>query len=84
MGWFVVLALVAGGGYLISLRLHPFRQCSACCGLLAPGRHHGALFGYAHRRCKRCGGTNRQERLGVRLGLAGPRERMGGKGRGGP
>ncbi len=80
----MVLALLAGGGYLISLRLHPFQRCPACKGLSPPGRHHGSVFTYAHRRCRRCGGTNRQLRLGTRLGLGGPRERLGGRGRGGP
>ena len=71
-------------GYLISL--HPFTRspaCPACKGLGTPGLPHGSIYGYTHRRCRRCGGTNRQERLGTRLGLGGRRERLPGRGRGG-
>ena len=81
MGWvFLVLVL---GGYLLSLRLHPFRSCPACKGRRAAGRHHGSFYTYSHRRCRRCGGTNRQERLGTRVGLGRARENLPGRGRGG-
>jgi hypothetical protein len=84
MGWVLGLGtLVTIGGYLISLRLHPFTRCRACRGLATPGRPHGSFYTYAHRRCRRCGGTNRQERLGTRLGLGGPRDQLPGRGRGG-
>jgi hypothetical protein len=79
MGWVFFLGVLAVGGYLLSLRLHPFRSCPAC----KSGRHPGSVYTYSHRRCRRCGGTNRQERLGTRLGLGGPRENLPGRGRGG-
>ena len=84
MGWVIALGVVLVAiGYVISLRLHPFTRCPACKGLRTPGRPHGSIYGYAHRRCRRCNGTNRQERLGTRLGLGGHREHLPGRGRGG-
>ena len=83
MGWLIVLGVLVAIGYLISLRLHPFTRCPACRGLGTPGRPRGYFYGYAHRRCRRCAGTNRQERLGTRLGLGGRREHLPGRGRGG-
>jgi hypothetical protein len=50
--------------YLISLRLHPWRNCRKCGGA---GKHRGAMFSYAHRSCTRCGGNGRRARLGVRV-----------------
>ena len=84
MGWVIGLGVLVAISYLISLRLHPFTRCPAGQGLGTPGRPCGFIYGYAHRRCRRCGGTNRQERLGTRLGLGGRRERLPGRGRGGP
>ena len=83
MEWVILLAVLAVGGYLLSLRLHPFRRCPSCKNRTPPGRHQGSVYTYAHRRCRRCGGNNRQERLGTRLGLAGRRENLPGRGRGG-
>lgn len=62
----ILLLIVAAiaGGYLISLRLHPLRQCGSCHG---SGRHFGAVFTFAQRRCRTCGGSGRRERLGVRV-----------------
>jgi hypothetical protein len=78
MGWVTGLGVLVAISYLISLRLHPFTRCPAGQGLGTPGRPRGFIYGYAHRRCPRCGGTNRQERLGTRLGLGGRRERLPG------
>jgi hypothetical protein len=80
MGWLVIIASLFGAAYLASLRLHPFRRCPACKGT---GRHNGGFYSYSHRRCNRCGGGSRQLRLGVRMGLGGPQEKLPGKGRGG-
>lgn len=64
-----IIALVAGVGYVISLVVHPYATCRAC--KRTPGRHHGAIFTYAHRKCTKCGGSGRQLRLGARLFLGG-------------
>ena len=45
------LGVLVAIGYLISLRLHPFTRCPACKGLGTPGRTHGFIYRYAHRRC---------------------------------
>ncbi len=67
MGWVIALGILLAIGYLISLRLQPFTPLPGERGLGTPGLPHGFINGYAHRRCRRCGGTNRQERLGPRL-----------------
>lgn len=51
-------------GYVLSLYLHPFIRCSHCKGT---ARFYGAVFRRAFRLCPVCGGSGRQERLGVRL-----------------
>jgi hypothetical protein len=83
MGAVVLIAIVVVVGYFVSLWFHPFRDCPACKNRRQAGRHHGSVYTYSHRRCRRCGGTNRQERLGTRLGLRGQRENLPGRGRGG-
>src|SRR6266851_1880107 len=75
MGWLVTLVVLFVVGYLVSLRLHPFRKCPACNGT---GRHFGGFYTNSQRRCSRCGGGSRQERLGTRLGLGGNREKIHG------
>jgi hypothetical protein len=76
----LIVAAVVAVVYLVSLRLHPFRQCPACKGA---GRHLGSTFSYAHRRCRRCGGGGRQLRHGMRYGLGGRAEQLPGRRRGG-
>ena len=83
MGWVILLSVLVLVGYLLSLRLHPFRNCPACRNRRAAGRHHGSVYTYAHRPCRRCGGTNRQKRWGTRLGLGSRRVNLPGRGRGG-
>jgi hypothetical protein len=65
---FIVIAIVAVVCYYISLKIHPLTKCRAC---NATGRHFGTVYSYAHRRCRKCGGSGRQDRLGVRLFLGG-------------
>jgi DnaJ-class molecular chaperone len=60
----IIIALIAVAGYYISLRIHPFTKCKAC---NASGRHFGSVYTYAHRRCTKCGGSGRKDRLGVKL-----------------
>jgi DnaJ-class molecular chaperone len=62
------LAMLALGGYLGSVRIHPFRPCHWCSGL---GKHRGTVFLYAHRPCRRCGGSGRRLRFGTRF-VGGP------------
>jgi DnaJ-class molecular chaperone len=80
MGWVIVVIVLFVAFYLISLRVHPFRGCPACRGT---GRNQGSFFTSSHRRCRRCGGSGRQNRQGVQWGLGGSREQLPGKGRGG-
>ena len=67
MAAFILIALVAGFGYYASLKVHPYRRCPVC--RKTPGRHWGAVYGYAYRRCRHCGGTGRKYRLGAKVFL---------------
>lgn len=78
MGTLIVIALIAGLGYLVSLRIHPLRRCPVC---KMTGRHYGSVYSYGFRRCRACGGTGRKDRLGAKIffggtnntGIFGPR-----------
>jgi hypothetical protein len=64
MGVLVIIGLAAVVGYLVSLRVHPLTKCPAC---KMTGRHFGSVYTSSYRRCRKCGGTGRQDRMGVRL-----------------
>ncbi len=68
MAILVLLIIIAAVGYYISLRIHPLTKCKVCNG---GGRHFGSIYTYTHRRCRKCGGSGRQDRFGVRLFLGG-------------
>ena len=68
MAALIILALVAGAGYLISLRIHPLKRCPVC---KMTGRHFGAIYSYGYRRCRACGGTGRKDRLGAKIFFGG-------------
>jgi DnaJ-class molecular chaperone len=68
MAILIVICIIAGIGYYLSLRIHPLTKCKVCNG---GGRHFGTVYTYAQRRCRKCGGSGRQDRLGVRLFLGG-------------
>jgi hypothetical protein len=60
VGW-VVLSII---GYWVSLFTNPDRRCWGCNG---SSRFYGAVFGYASRACKYCGGSGRRPRWGRRF-----------------
>jgi DnaJ-class molecular chaperone len=64
----IILIVIAGVGYYISLRLHPLTKCKLCNG---GGRHFGTVYKNAQRRCRKCGGSGRLDRLGTRVFLGG-------------
>jgi DnaJ-class molecular chaperone len=68
MAILITLIILAAVGYYISLRIHPLTNCKVCNGT---SRHFGSVYPYAYRRCRKCGGSGRQDRLGVRLFLGG-------------
>lgn len=68
MAALIVIALIAGAGYLISLRIHPLKRCPVC---KMTGRHFGAIYSYGYRRCRACGGTGRKDRLGAKIFFGG-------------
>jgi DnaJ-class molecular chaperone len=62
MGLLIVIVVIVILGYLVSLRLHPWRRCRACQGT---GRHFGTVWKSSHRMCTSCGGNGRRARLGI-------------------
>lgn len=60
----VIIGIIVVVGYYMSLKAHPFTKCKVCNG---SARHYGTFYSDAHRRCRKCGGTGRKDRLGVRL-----------------
>jgi len=62
------LALVGALGYYLSLRIHPMTRCKRCD---SSNRHYNLVYSERRGTCPACGGTGRQERLGVRLFLGG-------------
>jgi hypothetical protein len=66
--YLILVGLVAtfGVAYWISLHIHPYTKCGVCRGM---GRSRGNLFAHAYGLCRRCGGTGRKLRLGVRVFL---------------
>ena len=56
------VAAILLGVYLVSILLHPYKNCGACNG---KGRHTGAVFRGAHRPCHKCSGRGRKQRLGA-------------------
>jgi hypothetical protein len=57
--WAVVIGLMAGFAYRLSIRRHPYRPCRKCG---ESGKHRGAVFTSSFRACTRCGGTGRELR----------------------
>jgi DnaJ-class molecular chaperone len=64
LGILILIIIIAVAGYFVSLRIHPLAKCGLC---KVTGRHHGNVYTYAHRRCRKCGGSGRKERLGKRF-----------------
>jgi hypothetical protein len=63
----VVIAIIAGG-YLVSCRIHPLRKCPTC---KMTGRHFGDVYTGNFRRCRRCDGSGRRDRLGTQIFFGG-------------
>ncbi len=60
----VIIGVIAGFSYYVSLKAHPLTKCKVCDGR---ARHYSSTYPNAFRRCRKCGGTGRKDRLGVRL-----------------
>jgi hypothetical protein len=59
----LIIAIVAVS-YIVSTRIHPLTKCPAC---NMTGRHVGGVYKTAHRRCRRCQGSGRRDRVGTRV-----------------
>jgi hypothetical protein len=65
MSVIILIAVVVVLGYYLSLRIHPTTRCKRCD---SSSRHYDLVYSERRRgACPSCGGTGRQERLGVRL-----------------
>jgi hypothetical protein len=58
-----VLVVIIGVGYLISTRIHPLKKCPTCMS----GRHVGGVYKGSFRRCRRCEGSGRRDRVGTKV-----------------
>jgi hypothetical protein len=59
----IVIAIVAVS-YIVSTRIHPLKKCPTC---NMSGRHLGGVYTGSFRRCRRCGGSGRRDRIGTRV-----------------
>jgi hypothetical protein len=64
MGYFLIIAIIFFFGYYLSLKVHPSTKCQGCDG--RGGQYHKA-FDDGYRKCGKCDGTGRVQRLGTRL-----------------
>ena len=64
----LLLLVIVGAGYLVSLRIHPLRKCPVC---KMTGRHYGSVYTESFRRCRRCNGSGRRDRLGTQIFFGG-------------
>ena len=61
---FALAAVIAAGGYGISLARRPWNDCRVCKG---GGRDRGAIYKHAYRECDACGGGGKVPRAGLRI-----------------
>jgi DnaJ-class molecular chaperone len=65
MGFFFIVGIIFLIGYYLSLKVYPLTKCKHCDGR---GRFSApAPYSYAMGPCRKCGGSGRKDRLGVRL-----------------
>lgn len=62
MGTLILLALLGAAGYLVSLRVHPYRKCRTC----GTGGRHQSRDGKHFGNCWSCR-NQKLTRLGVRV-----------------
>ena len=63
MSVIILIAIVVVLCYYVSLRIHPTTRCKRCD---TGSRNYDLVYSDRRHRCPGCGGTGRQERLGVR------------------
>jgi DnaJ-class molecular chaperone len=64
MGFIIIICVVAGLGYYLSLKSHPWTKCKQCDG---KGRFYHKSFTGAFGLCSKCGGNGREKRWGARF-----------------
>ena len=60
----VLIVVLVGLSYVVSTRIHPLRKCPTC---NMSGRHFGSFYKVSYRRCRRCDGSGRRDRVGTQV-----------------
>ena len=60
----VFIVAIVAVSYMVSTRIHPLRKCPTC---NMTGRHLGGVYKSSFRRCRRCAGSGRRDRIGTRI-----------------
>ncbi len=60
----VIIGVIAALGYYVSVKAHPLTKCRV---FILNVRDFCYIYTYAHRRCRKCGGTGRKDRVGTRF-----------------
>lgn len=58
-----IIAIVAVS-YIVSTRIHPLTKCPTC---NMSGRHGGGIYKGSFRRCRKCAGSGRRDRVGTKV-----------------
>ncbi len=60
----LLIIVIVGVSYIVSTRIHPLRKCPTC---NLSGRHYGGFSKGSYRRCRRCDGSGRRDRIGTQV-----------------
>jgi hypothetical protein len=60
----VLVILIIGVSYAVSTRIHPLKKCPTCS---MSGRHFGGVYKGSFRRCRKCAGSGRRDRVGTQV-----------------
>ena len=60
----VVIIVIVAVGSIVSTRIHPLRKCPTC---NMTGRHFGDVYTGSYRRCRKCDGSGRRDRMGTKV-----------------
>jgi hypothetical protein len=67
----LLIVVIIGVGYLVSTRIHPLKKCPTC---NMSGRHFGSVYKGSYRRCRRCDGSGRRDRVGTKVFWGGTKD----------
>jgi hypothetical protein len=67
MGILLLIGIIAAFTYYLSLKVYPSTKCKQCNG---GGGHFSTFRPNSDRKCRKCGGTGRVDRLGAKVFLS--------------